>query len=550
MLSGNKIIISVLFCFFLTLCIGSLFLASPAFVDSETTPKWYCVLFGGIAFVLAYIISSFFVRNTTEDTDRMLFCFYVVIALVCTAQAFYGIFQYAGFLPASKGFRVTGSFDNPAGFAAGLCTGFPFLLVFLAYKKVWIKILVVAAGLILIVAVALSASRAGILSLFTVGMLALFYKFRIKTNRKILVFVALLISLSGLYFLKKDSADGRILIWCCTWEMMQDKPLLGHGTEGFKANYMDYQAGYFEKYPDSKFLMLADNVKHPFNEYWLLLTNYGMAGFGLFCLFVWFLWKSYRRNQNKSLFIRSSGWCLLSVAVFALFSYPSRYPFTWVMVIMSTIVVIREAGYKVKAPPACAFSFRIMLIPLLITFAAATYIDMSAEIRWSKTARKSMLGQTRQMLSEYESLYPYMKRKPLFLYNYAAELNYIGRYHESSAILAECAATFNDYDVQLLFADNYHQTGKYPEAEQHYQRASYMCPNRFMPLYHLAKLYAETKRPKEAMTVAKRIMEKEIKIPSGSIYNIKKEMEELINNNNMDSINISASESRVSKAGF
>jgi O-antigen ligase len=64
--------------------------------------------------------------------------------------------------------------------------------------------------------------------------------------------------------------------------MIKEKPLFGHGVGGFKANYMNYQARYFEEHPDSKYAMLADNVNRPFSEYLLLLTEYGLAGFALF----------------------------------------------------------------------------------------------------------------------------------------------------------------------------------------------------------------------------------------------------------------------------
>lgn len=39
------------------------------------------------------------------------------------------------------------------------------------------------------------------------------------------------------------------------------------------------QASYFEQNPNSHYLMLADNVFHPFNEYILFLIEYGIAGF-------------------------------------------------------------------------------------------------------------------------------------------------------------------------------------------------------------------------------------------------------------------------------
>lgn len=45
--------------------------------------------------------------------------------------------------------------------------------------------------------------------------------------------------------------------------MIKDKPVFGHGIEAFDKYYMEYQSDYFKKYPNSKYAMLADNVKHP-----------------------------------------------------------------------------------------------------------------------------------------------------------------------------------------------------------------------------------------------------------------------------------------------
>ena len=51
--------------------------------------------------------------------------------------------------------------------------------------------------------------------------------------------------------MKKDSADGRLLVWICSMNMIKDNLLLGWGIGGFEAHYMDYQASYFERNPNS-----------------------------------------------------------------------------------------------------------------------------------------------------------------------------------------------------------------------------------------------------------------------------------------------------------
>ncbi len=60
---------------------------------------------------------------------------------------------------------------------------------------------------------------------------------------------------------EKDSADGRLLIWQCSINMAKEAPWIGHGIDSFEAHYMDYQADYFKKHGQSRYAMLADNVK-------------------------------------------------------------------------------------------------------------------------------------------------------------------------------------------------------------------------------------------------------------------------------------------------
>jgi O-antigen ligase len=56
-----------------------------------------------------------------------------------------------------------------------------------------------------------------------------------------------------LFYQKKDSTNGRLLIWKVSSEMIKDKPVLGHGINTFQAKYMDYQSQYFENNRDSKY---------------------------------------------------------------------------------------------------------------------------------------------------------------------------------------------------------------------------------------------------------------------------------------------------------
>jgi len=151
-----------------------------------------------------------------------------------------------------------------------------------------------------------------------------------------------------------------------------------------------------------------------------------------------------------------------------------------------------------------------------------------AEIKWKRIARLSLSGHTVQVLPEYDQLYQWLGKDGLFLYNHAAELHEAKEYERSIAVFAHCTRYHNDMDVQMLLAYNYKELGRYREAEQHLKLAAAMCPVRFMPLYELAKLYDATDRKGEALVMAKRIIDKDIKVPSLTVTAIKNEMRQLI----------------------
>jgi tetratricopeptide (TPR) repeat protein len=218
-------------------------------------------------------------------------------------------------------------------------------------------------------------------------------------------------------------------------------------------------------------------------------------------------------------------WCLLSIAVFSLFSYPLTYPFVWVMGLSSITILFYPLWRTEKK---FFYTLRPVIILVVLFSGYMTYDRMKAEMKWCKIAHKSLLGQTEQMLPEYRLLYGKLQNNELFLYNYAAELNVVKQYDKSLAIAHECERLWADYDLQMLMADNYKELHQYNEAEFHYIKASNMCPVKFMPLHQLVEVYNETGHREKALSLAGKIIEKEVKIPSSTISAIKQKMQQLI----------------------
>ena len=154
------------------------------------------------------------------------------------------------------------------------------------------------------------------------------------------------------------------------------------------------------------------------------------------------------------------------------------------------------------------------------------------DYEWNQIAKRSLRGETVQVLPDYARLYKSMHRNDLFLYNYGAELNFIGEWEKSNEVLKECASLYNDNDLQLLLADNYQELKQYKQAEECLLLAYQMIPNRFIPLYRLVKLYELQGKNKQTLSLAKSILEKTVKKNSAEIVSIQNEMQQLIDNNN------------------
>ncbi len=226
---------------------------------------------------------------------------------------------------------------------------------------------------------------------------------------------------------------------------------MGHGNNSFKAKYMDYQANYFKNSSESKYKPLADNVKHPFNEFIKLTVEYGVIGLTIVLLLIIFVIRKIKKSNSEFGLLALTG--LVSFIVFACFSYPLQYIAIWLMLTFYLLPLFVTKNISIKNTPVL-IAVRVAVIITCTTLLLNTYKQIVAEIKWKETAMNSLSGKTKAMLPEYEKLYPVLKNNPFFLYNYGAELNVAGEFDKSISKLNECKKRFNDYDLQMLLADN------------------------------------------------------------------------------------------------
>jgi len=516
----------VIYVLVLLICILTLFPKQAGYVMSDDCLHW----FTGVLLLLLLIIYSIFHSYISRmNSVRIIVGCMSIVLFCCALLSIYGILQYVQIIPLNSRAGVSGGFNNPIGYAASLCMGIPAALLLTCYyhlkKKSYFILLVVLV--IICIGIIISGSRTSILCMMVLFIIHYCFDKKNRLNFKRLRWFGgcLPIILIILYSCKQASADGRFFIWRCSLEMINDKPLLGYGSGGFLANYMNYQADYFLHHPKSECVMLADDVQHPFNEYILLLINYGIVGFVLLLVLIYLLWKACKLHPSS--LNKSSFGCLAGIAVLSCFSYPLSYPFVWIAGGGSCCILISSADWVRHLSNSWKRNIRFFII--IYSSMSIAFCIWKIEIlqEWYQVSQTSLEEQTSETFYKFETLYPYLKNNRLFLYNYAAELNYGAFYEKSLEIASRCNLYWSDYQLQLLMGDNCINLLRYEEAEKHFKKAYNMCPVRFIPLYRLHYIYKKQRNEETADSLARLIIDKPVKVNSTIIRKIKREMSSL-----------------------
>lgn len=513
---------------------GGVFITTECFMNVENDAKAY---FLGIAVILLLLVYSVPRKRLYRLKESLCSsCISVGFTSVCLMLSVYGLLQYIGSISSKHyAFPITGTYENPAGFAAVQAALFPFALVLGLNRErnrlvCWFAGLTATACTLTII---LSGSRAGLLAICAAAAVVLAFKTKvlsiIKTYKWLWIVLIIVAAISSilLYRVKASSANGRLFIWSICWDMIKENPLLGYGIGGIEKHYMDAQATYFCMHPDSPYVMLADNVTHPFNEYIKLTVNYGLVGL---TIALYLLALTIKRLLNSRENVKVIGLAVTaSVFVMCQFSYPFHYAAVW---FISAIAIIpaffsESEGNEVWETPK---NLRITLPILFSVLLAVVLRMMYLDLKWAEMSKRSLAGHTERMLPYYEKMKPQMKHNPLFLYNYAAELNYIGRYEESLAVTEECRNGWNDYDVQMLLADNLEKIGQIDHAIGSYRHALDMIPCRFEPLESMMMLFMGRGDTLGAITKAEEIVNKPVKVQSFRVEQIKNAAIRLLSN--------------------
>ncbi|HJT75292.1 MAG TPA: O-antigen ligase family protein [Chitinophaga sp.] len=472
----------------------------------------------------------------------------LAIALAGGIQGLHGLLQLSGITPSlHNSFPVTGSFFNPGPYAGFMAvTGVLASGIYLYSNELTSKgkslfsYISLAALISAVVILPALRSRAAWIGFAIGGAYLLAYRYNIR-NRiarmsvpgKYLAGVSLVIFLTAAlysaYGYKKQSADGRMLIYQVSAGIFKQHPLTGIGFDRFGSFYMDAQASMLRETGNILQFQLADNTYYAFSEPLHFLVENGITGMMLLlALFIALV--RMRVTEENMLLKQLCLSVLLAGFAFGLFAYPS-YILSIKIIMITALAILAHIEKDTVHQVNTNVAVPAMLTCLVATASGALLsVHLFMGFRNWKLARNSYEnGLYEECMAEYKAAYPVLKHHGDFLMQYGKALSMAGKYDEAISILEQARQQLNNTIIETALGDSYKGKKDYRAAEKAYLQAENMVPGRFYPAYLLMKLYDAAGQKDKALQKAEEILSKSIKVPSKAVEEIKAAAHELIN---------------------
>lgn len=508
-------------------------LVVAAFVLFVASSSINCNLFPGRDVLIAgnYLMLFFILRVAISHRRGLSDSVFVgIVALCVISESLFGLEQLVG-LEHSNNFLypVTGHFLNPGPFGGLIAaTGIVAAVYCLKHDTdnplfVLSLVAAVAAAALLPVSQSRAAMLGYVLAAVAVGLNEKSVRRYLLKHKWIIAVACLFIFAAGvfMYKAKKPSADGRIFIACITAKIIKDN--WATGTCNFAGEYGKCQHDYFaDKGVDGYESRICGCPDNAFNEYLQTGADYGLVVMILFVVMV---------VTCCIILVRHSahlGAGCIALGVFAMFSYPFDMV---VFKLLLTLYVSFAASYG--KPLRRSVSWLVLPAVLLYVLSVPCQIRQRKSLKEAerfvyKADSFARREQYKEACAEFEKAFDALQHDYEFLFRYGHTLHKAGLFAESSNILLKGAEISSDPMFHDIIGKNYKELGNFAEAEQEFETAFLMLPNRLYPLYLLARLYYDTDQTDKFVEMAARVDEFKPKVDSPATDRLKAEIGELL----------------------
>lgn len=504
------------------------------------------MLFGGQLVLLWFLLRFLF-----SGWPQLRLAFLTGIVVTGLVEAVSGMRQLHGLEGSNHSlFRLTGDFYNPGPYSGYLAIVLPVCLwMILQFNdckkegrrqtKIYLYYLAWITLLAIVIVLPAGMSRAAWIAA-VVSCVWVYWQQRIgwektkqyinkhrtlSTLSSILILISIASALAGVYLLKKDSANGRLLLWKVTGQAIMEQPWTGTGLGGFPAAYAEAQAAYFSSGNASDTeRMVAGCPEYGFNEFLQIGLEQGIVGLMFFILLLGY--SLFQGVKNKQ--VGAAGG-ILGLMVFSLASYPLQLPEFWVLLAILMGVIPTPSPTKKKLLSVAIIGGITICCGWLFGLQKGYYQGYK---KWN-TLKMLYTSKAYEAAGDgYTELMPLLGHKPELLFEAAQCLSKTGQFADANRLLQRAMLLSGDPMIHYMAAKNEQSQGNYQKAENLLLHAIEILPERIYPYYLLTKLYAEPTffQEDKFIKATDAVLTKEPKVESTAIREMRAEVKSMLNN--------------------
>lgn len=521
-------------------------------------------------YILALFL-LFFVCSLMAGSNNFRTKLYYGISYIAGAEAIVCILQWFGVIFSMHPyFEVTGTNTNTNVTAMFLAMAFPAICYMIKVGKRPHKIAGIIILVLVLVALILLQCRTAFLGVLVSSMVLLNAQYCffqriwngkhkwLKGSIALIALVMVGIFLVFIYTAKKESADGRRLIWKVSTHMIQERPAFGYGYGRFERDYNIAQADYFAyRKASGKEINNASFVRMAYNEFLQHAVEGGGIGVLLFMLFGLSLLlhlpsknditnavqkQNMQHNttgkNNQSIFFEN----MVAYAGIVAFAVMSMVNFTLQAIPVACLFIIYAAiatswkskittqklarEIKITRPWALFTAGIIILFGIIFfsnqyTLARAYYQNRKA----MEYAKKKDITNALKILIPLEDK---LSQSDLYYTNLSSTLIRATRYSEAIVAMEKATNLTSNPDLFLLLGDVYKHTGQYEKAMHVYKLAEHIVPNRMAPKYKQMQWYISRNDTLGAVNTANLLLHIQAKGVSSNAEVYKQEAQKVI----------------------
>lgn len=364
--------------FALYILINGLYIAQH--YNSYHTYLLFCC---GLLLVLSVLLNAF---------PSHLYFIHSIILIMALLEALLCVGQWAGLLDSqSHFFKVTGTWENPNVTAMFIAIALPALFSVKAFYRLR-RITLMACLFVLCFALILLDCRTAWISIALIaaiygnkryGLLKRFGTLNNVYKAIICLSVIVLVTFAGiwLYQHKKSSANGRLLIWKISAQMISQKPITGFGYGLFEREYNLFQANYFNHHQGNILEKANAGFVHmAYNEFLQNTVEGGIIGLALLCAIFCYLLKpiSFKDEDKEEEAYRAAYWGIWVFILMSLINFTIQaIPVMCVLLIYGAMLAsspyqrllfVIHANHQHKTSRLKYIGVSILLVGIWLTF--------------------------------------------------------------------------------------------------------------------------------------------------------------------------------------